>query len=314
MKEVRHPIIEIINEEIKYIANDVKLGKDNQDGILLYGMNSSGKSSLMKSIGLNIIMAQAGMYVPCKKMEYYPYNKIYSRIPGGDDLFRGQSTFVAEISEIRNILKSADSKTLVIGDELCSGTETHSATAIVSAGILDLIKKNSSFIFATHLHELADIDKIKNIEKLSIKHLSVEYIEDTNTIKFDRKLKEGSGQSIYGLEVCRSLDLDDDFMKMATNIRHEIMGTKYLLKNKKSKYNSKVIMDKCKICNKKNATETHHIRFQRDADENGFIDHFHKNKKFNLIGLCEECHIKIHNEELEICEAIQTTNGISYEI
>ena len=314
MKEVRHPIIEIINEEIKYIANDVKLGKDNQDGILLYGMNSSGKSSLMKSIGLNIIMAQAGMYVPCKRMEYYPYNKIYSRIPGGDDLFRGQSTFVAEISEIRNILKSADSKTLVIGDELCSGTETHSATAIVSAGILDLINKNSSFIFATHLHELADIDKIKNIEKLSIKHLSVEYIEDTNTIKFDRKLKEGSGQSIYGLEVCRSLDLDDDFMKMATNIRHEIMGTKYLLKNKKSKYNSKVIMDKCKICNKNNATETHHIRFQRDADENGFIDHFHKNKKFNLIGLCEECHNKVHNEELEICEAIQTTNGISYEI
>ena len=88
------------------------------------------------------------------------------------------------------------------------------------------------------------------------------------------------------------------------------MGTDTLLKNKKSKYNSKVIMDKCKICNSRRATETHHIRFQRDADENGFIDHFHKNKKFNLICLCEECHDNIHNGDLEINEAILTSNGI----
>ena len=128
LKQVRHPIIEIINEEIKYIANDIKLGHE-QDGILLYGMNSAGKSSLMKSIGLSVIMAQAGMFVPCKKMEYYPYNKLYSRIPGGDNIFKGQSTFVGEISEIRNILKCADDKTLIIGDELCSGTETNSAIA-----------------------------------------------------------------------------------------------------------------------------------------------------------------------------------------
>ena len=117
-------------------------------------MNSAGKSSLMKSIGLNIIMAQAGMYVPCERLRYYPYKNIYSRIPGGDDIFKGQSTFVGEISELRNILKSADDRTLVIGDELCSGTETNSAIAIVCTGILDLIKKKSSFIFATHLHEL----------------------------------------------------------------------------------------------------------------------------------------------------------------
>ena len=313
MTEIRHPIIEIINEDIKYVANDIKLGKDNHNGILLYGMNSSGKSSLMKSIGLNIIMAQAGMYVSCDKMKYYPYNKIYSRIPGGDDLFRGQSTFVAEISEIRNILKSADDKTLVIGDELCSGTETNSATAIVSAGILDLIKKKSSFIFATHLHELASLDIINNIENLKIMHLSVEYIEGTNDLKFDRKLKDGPGESIYGLEVCRSLDLEDDFIKLATSIRREILGTNILLKNKKSKYNSKVIMDKCKICQKNNATETHHIRFQKDADENGFIEHFHKNKKFNLIGLCEICHNSIHNGDLEINEAILTSFGVSYQ-
>ena len=71
-------------------------------------------------------------------------------------------------------------------------------------------------------------------------------------------------------------------------------------------------MDKCRICNINDATETHHIRFQRDADDNGFIDHFHKNKKFNLIALCEGCHDRIHNGELEISEAILTSNGIMY--
>ena len=312
LKQVRHPIIEIICEDFKYVPNDIKLGIDNEDGILLYGMNSAGKSSLMKSIGLNIIMAQAGMYVPCEKMEYFPYQKIYSRIPGGDDLFKGQSTFIAEISEIRNILKSADSKTLIIGDELCSGTETNSAIAIVSAGILDLIKKKCSFIFATHLHELAEMDRITNINNLKIKHLSVKYDSNSKLLLFDRLLKDGSGDSIYGLEVCRSLDLDNNFIKMANCIRQEILGTNILVRNKKSKYNKKLIIDKCNICNKNDATETHHIRFQKDADTNGFIDHFHKNKKFNLIGLCEKCHDSIHNGDLNINEAILTTHGIKY--
>ena len=312
MKQVRHPIIEIISEDIKYIANDVKLGIDDTNGILLYGMNSSGKSSLMKSIGLNIIMAQAGMFVPCEIMKYYPYKNIYSRIPGGDNIFKGQSTFVGEISEIRNILKCANDKTLIIGDELCSGTETNSAIAIVSAGIIDLINKESSFIFATHLHELSDMKRIKDIQKLKIKHLSVKYDDTNNSLIFNRELKEGSGDSIYGLEVCKSLDLDNNFIKLATTIRQEILGTNILLKNKKSKYNSKVIMDKCKICKINDATETHHIRFQRDADDNGFIGHFHKNKKFNLICLCDECHDNIHNGNLEINEAILTSNGIRY--
>ena len=311
LKQVRHPIIEIINEDIKYIANDIKLGNE-QDGILLYGMNSAGKSSLMKSIGLSVIMAQAGMFVPCTKMEYYPYNKLYSRIPGGDNIFKGQSTFVGEISEIRNILKCADDKTLIIGDELCSGTETNSAIAIVSAGILDLIKKTSSFIFATHLHELADMKRIKEIENLSIKHLSVKYNNSKNVLVFDRKLKDGPGDSIYGLEVCRSLDLDSDFLNLANEIRQEVLGIEKLIKFKKSKYNANLIVDKCNICKNEDATETHHIHFQKDADDNGFIEHYHKNKKFNLVGLCEKCHDRIHNGEIEIGQATMTSNGIMY--
>lgn len=311
ISQLRHPIIEIINEDIKYITNDISLGIDKK-GILLYGMNSSGKSSLMKSLGLITIMAQAGMYVPCKKMNYYPYKKIYCRIPGGDNIFKGQSTFVAEISEIRNILKSSDSSTLVIGDELCSGTETESAISIVTSGIINLINKNTSFIFATHLHELASLERIKSIKNLSINHLSVNYDNEKNILIFDRKLREGSGESIYGLEVCKSLDLDKDFIELAYTIRKENLGNLNLIKYKKSKYNSNLILDKCHICKNNDATETHHIRFQKDADEDGFIDNFHKNKKFNLIGLCDNCHDRIHNGELEIGEATMTSNGIMY--
>ena len=83
-------------------------------------------------------------------------------------------------------------------------------------------------------------------------------------------------------------------------------------KEDKKIYTSLLNKKKCNICKNEDATETHHIRFQRDADDNGFIDHFHKNKKFNLICLCEECHDNIHNGDLEINEAILTSNGIMY--
>ena len=100
------------------------------------------------------------------------------------------------------------------------------------------------------------MNRIKELSNLSIKHLSVKYNNTDNSLIFDRELKDGPGESIYGLEVCRSLDLDNDFVNLANTIRQEILGTENLLKYKKSKYNSKVIMDKCNICKKEDATET----------------------------------------------------------
>jgi DNA mismatch repair protein MutS len=303
ISSLRHPIIEIINQNYKYITNDIKLGIDYYDGILLYGINSSGKSSLMKSIGLAIIMAQSGMFVSANSMKISPYKKIFCRIPGGDDLYSSKSTFVCEMLELKNILNGADKNTMVIGDELCSGTETTSAISIVSSGILHLIKKNTSFIFASHLHELVDLDIIKNIHNLQIFHLSV--ICKNGKLIFDRKLKKGNGDKIYGLEVAKSLNLDQNFLTMAIKIRKDIIGDNYgILKYKKSRYNSDLIIDKCEICHENDATETHHIRFQKEADEDGFIEHFNKNNKFNLLPLCEKCHNKIHNNQIQIGEKI----------
>ena len=88
--EMRHPIVERINDDTKYIVNDVNL---SNDGILLFGTNACGKSTYMKAIGLNLILAQAGLYVACKSFEYVPYTQIFTRILNTDNIFKSESTF-----------------------------------------------------------------------------------------------------------------------------------------------------------------------------------------------------------------------------
>ncbi len=310
--DIRHPIIELISTETDYIANDVKIGTEDVLGLLLYGTNMVGKSSYMKSIGISIILAQSGMFVPCSKFEYRPYRDIFTRIPSGDDLFKGKSTFAVEISELRNILKRANENSLVIGDELASGTESISAISIVGAGLVQLYDRNASFVFATHLHDLTKLQKIKEMTKLYVCHLSVIFDEIDNKLIFDRKLKAGQGSTLYGLEVCRALDLDQDFIKQANLFRYELSDKeKDIVRKKKSRYNAKVFVDDCMICHEK-AVEVHHIRQQCTSDENGFIgkNGIHKNRKSNLIPVCEKCHQNIHHAEIGINGYVQTSNGI----
>lgn len=309
MKNMRHPIIERIQDDIEYVGNDLEL---NQDGILLYGINASGKSSFMKAIGLNIIMAQAGMYVAAESMSYYPYNSIFTRISGMDNIYKGMSSFTVEMTELRNILQRCDKYSLVIGDEICCGTESISGISIVASGIDTLIKKGSCFIFASHLHELTKITCIsKHIKdnSLSVKHIRIT-IDDNNRIIYDRKLQDGQGSKIYGIEVCKSLDMPLDFMKNAEKIRKEVEGiNKDIVKNRKSRYNSNVIVDKCKICDN-TAEETHHIVYQEKANEEGYLSNYHKNSKHNLVALCKECHRKEHSGELKIKGYITTSDGV----
>jgi DNA mismatch repair protein MutS len=313
IKELRHPIIEKLNKDVEYVSNNIALGVDDCDGILLYGLNSSGKSSLMKSIGLAIIMAQAGMYVACEHLEYYPYDYLFSRIFSSDDIFKGQSTFTKEMMELRGIIKRTNSNSLVLGDELCSGTESISALSIVSAGIYTLSQRKSSFIFATHLHDLISIPIVKQLENVKTYHLSVEYDNISQALIYDRKLKLGNGSSLYGLEVCKSLDLEKDFLEIANTVRQGILDIEKSIISEKSninKYNRSVYKDKCHICNEK-AVEIHHINEQRFADEDGYINgKFHKNEKYNLVCLCEKCHNDVHNGKIEIKGYIQTSNGI----
>ena len=307
---IRHPIIERIEDKLEYINNDITLGIDNLNGILLYGVNASGKSSLMKSVGLTIIMAQAGMYVPCDKLEYEPYHYLFTRISNNDNLFKGQSTFAVEMSEMRSILKRSNSNSLILGDELCSGTEWISGQSIVASGIIFLAQKKTSFIFATHMHQLVDIDEVKQLDNVQSKHLKVEYDYDSGKLIYDRKITDGVGSSTYGLEVCKAMDLDKEFLEIANKIRNNYFEKKSLIDSpKKSHFNNNLYFDSCKICGL-DAEDVHHIKYQSTSDDDGYIGYYHKNIKHNLVPLCRKCHNETHQDKCQINGYIKTSNGI----
>jgi DNA mismatch repair protein MutS len=210
-------------------------------------------------------------------------------------------------------MRRCSKNSLIIGDELCSGTEIISANAIVGAGVDKLCKRGASFVFATHLHELTKLSAITELtetKKLDIFHLSVEYDEKNDQLIYNRKLNPGQGEAIYGLEVCRSIITDTEFLNCAHKIRNEVMGkSTELCKTKKSRYNASVYVDVCGICGNK-AEEVHHIQLQKFADAKGFIGTIHKNHHSNLIPICENCHDNIHRDQIKISGYKQTTKGI----
>ena len=316
-RNLRHVIIERLID-YPYVVNDVLLGRgsvesDRSNGKILLGINSAGKSSMLKAIAINIIMAQAGCYV-ASNLKYKPYSKIITRLSANDDLFKGESTFIIEASELRTIARQSDQNTLTIIDECCKGSESKSATSITIAIVKSLIRCNSSFMLSTHMHSAVKFPQLLELGQtlVDICHLSVERDIKNNTLIYDRKLKQGSGSSVYGLTVLESLGFPDDFLKDAYEILSYLEGsTGNIVESKTSKHNSKVYMTDCAICQKTNMqTElnTHHIIEQHKADIRGFIKHFHKDIKDNLITLCRECHQELHRQGFEL-ETIQSLEG-----
>lgn len=308
-ENIRHCLIEHIQQDEIYVCNDINLDENNL-GILLYGTNAVGKTSLIRSLGISIIMAQSGLYVPCSNFIFSPYKKIFSRILNNDNLFKGLSTFAVEMSELRVILNNCDNNTLILGDELCSGTEIDSAISIFISGLKKIYENKSTFVFATHLHQITSYEEILNMDKINIKHLSVVYDKNSDSLLYDRKLRDGPGNNMYGLEVCKSMHLPTDFLDDAYCIREKYSGINNLLLSKESNYNKNKILGICEICKKNNACETHHMQYQKDAT-NKKIGHFHMNHNANLMAICEVCHDKIHNENV-VLERRKTTSGYKF--
>lgn len=299
-KQIRHALIEHLQTDELYVANDIVFNKDTDLGILLYGTNAVGKSSFIKSIGICLIMAQSGFFVPCSAFTYVPYTQLFTRILGNDNIFKGLSTFAVEMSELRTILKYSNSKTLVLGDELCSGTEQGSAISIFLSGLKTLYDTKCNFIFATHMHEIVELEYIKEREKIHLKHMSVHYDIEKDCLVYDRILKDGSGSNNYGLEVCKSLQLPNAFLDEALRLRNVLFSNETNMTHmKKSRYNANKKFDICEICKVKPSCDIHHLQYQKYADENGFIGGFHKNHLANLSSICEDCHTKIHSKDTQ---------------
>lgn len=303
-KELRHPIIEYISGD-KYIDNDVSLGNENNNGILLYGINAVGKSSLSKSIALNIILAQSGLFVSCSSMTYSPYHHIFTRINSNDNLFKNQSTFVVEMMELKSILKFCDNHSLMIGDEICKGSEENSALSLLTCTIKKMNIKKTNFILATHFHQLYEKNELLQDINISFKHLSVEFNE--NNIIYNRKLKDGVGDNLYGLEVAKFILDDIEFMNDCYEIRNILLNKSdnNILTPKKSNYNNEVYMNSCNICGCKDNLDTHHIKEQHLFSE--YV--YEKNKKDNLVVLCKKHHDEVHHGKLIIKGYLTTTEG-----
>ena len=315
VKQLRHCLIEQFQTNELYVTNDIILGDGNTDGILLYGTNAVGKTSFIKALGIAVIMAQSGLYVPCSEFNYMPYKYLFTRIIGNDNIFKGLSTFAVEMSELRTILRLSDENSLILGDELCSGTETLSAISIFVAGIQQLHRCKSSFIFATHLHEITDYSEISDLVSVKLKHMEVIYDKERDILVYDRKLQDGPGNSMYGLEVCKSLNLPIDFLDAAYEIRmkyHPVARS--MLSLKTSHYNSKKLVGICEKCKKELGTEVHHLQHQSDANHDGMIINcdggvFYKNNLANLMTLCEKCHNETHKTIKGGQKRVKTSKG-----
>jgi DNA mismatch repair protein MutS len=302
VRKLRHPILERLTN-VPYVAHSLAFQKEavegltwSSRGLLLYGMNASGKSSLMKAIGLCVLLGQAGFPVPAASCRIAPFTAIFTRILGNDNLWAGLSSFAVEMTEFREILRFADGRSLVLGDELCSGTESLSATALVAAGVETLAARGSKFVFATHLHELATLPDIAGLAGVRAVHLKVHYDAATDRLVYDRTLAAGAGSALYGLEVCRALDLPAGYLERAMVLRSALAGEGAV---RTSVYSTGAVVDRCGVCGSRDRLEMHHIRPQAEAAA-AAAEGVSIHAAGNLVCLCAACHDDHHGGTLVI--------------
>ena len=326
VKGLRHPLIESIRQDIKYVSHSIEMGQAHEHiGQLIFGVNSSGKSSLMKAVGISVILAQSGMAVPASEFRIQLFKKLYTRILGNDNLFRGLSTFRVESNELIRILNGADSYSLVLGDELCSGTEQYGAESIVSASILTLLERQTPFVFATHWHRLRDIPVLNRHIRLGWNHLYVETTADGG-MYMDRSLRKGAGPRGYAIDFMERMGCSKDVIAKAREIREFISSEIFAVSSAandtqetstsdfKTSWNSRAnIQTYCQVCNKHPTEETDHIIPRHLANDNGGITgkgSVHNGG--NLVGLCSSCHSRKTAGEIIIdgYREYETENGV----
>lgn len=307
---LRHPLIEAQQTRLEYKSHDITLGSGDSEGWLLYGMNASGKSSLMKSVGLAVLLAQAGSFVPAASFHLSPFRSLFTRILNTDNLWAGLSSFAVEMTELREILQRADSYSLVLGDEVCSGTESISATALVGSTLEWFSQRRIRYMFATHLHDLQKLSTITGLRGLQTWHLRVRYDPVTDRLVYERSLHPGPGTTLYGLEVAKAMAIPLELLERAHKIRRDLLGSATEEDAPTSDWNATLQRRACELCGCGivKDLEVHHIQPRAEAVD-GFSGGVKLNDLRNLIVVCQVCHDKHHAGMLKIGPMQQTSDG-----
>ena len=193
----RHPVVEEQLGIGGFVANDLHIQQNGERFCLITGPNMAGKSTYLRQTALIVLLAQIGSYVPARCVTMGLIDRLYCRVGSSDNLARGESTFLVEMQEAAHILRTATRYSLVIVDELGRGTSTQDGMSIAYAVMQSLLELNAKTLFATHYHELAQLDTS------TIQLLTLQVIEQGSEILFVRKVIEGIANSSYGLNVAK---------------------------------------------------------------------------------------------------------------
>ena len=210
----RHPVVERMMPREKFIPNDVVLSEDARM-IILTGPNMAGKSTILRQIGLIVLMAQAGSFVPASRAKIGVVDRLFTRVGASDNLVRGQSTFMVEMSETSAILHSATKRSLVLLDEIGRGTSTYDGISIawsVSEYLHDVI--GCKTVFATHYHELTQLADAL----VAVRNYNVQVREVGDEVLFLHRLQPGGADRSYGIEVGRLAGLPPTVLKRAREL------------------------------------------------------------------------------------------------
>ena len=221
IKNGRHPVVEAISKDEAFVPNNSYLDMKGSKMIILTGPNMAGKSTYMRQVALIVLLTQIGSFVPAESARIGICDRIFTRVGASDDLSSGRSTFMVEMSEVAQILTEATKNSLVILDEIGRGTSTFDGMSIAQAVVEYILtnkKLNCKTLFATHYHELVELEHKFD----GVKNYSVAVAKKGNTIKFLRKIVEGGADDSYGVDVARLAGIPEPVIKRANELLIEL--------------------------------------------------------------------------------------------
>jgi len=219
IKDGRHPVIEAALLEEGFIPNDTLLDDNNNKLLIITGPNMAGKSTYIRQVALITIMAQIGSYIPASQAHIGIVDKVFTRIGANDDLSRGQSTFMVEMTETANIINNCTDKSLVILDEIGRGTSTYDGISLawaVAENLLTAPSRQPKTLFATHYWEITEMEK----KIPGAKNYNVAIEEHQDEIIFMRKIIAGSTDRSYGIHVAKLAGIPNEILKRAEEVLH----------------------------------------------------------------------------------------------